>query len=199
MEKAQAVNLVTYSDRTTFINDLSALTTILTEDFNTITSDIIQPVSVGDLSFSAVGTSADENGIEAFDPGGIDLDTDGNSIPRDIDGTTHYHGDTVDTVVTVTVTPTIGFGWDFTSKGTGESWTILGQTVNYPSSNGFFGVINTDLETFTTITLEGDDQIWGADNVIYGGAVQSTPEPSSLVALLGLGGLGLLSCRKKQK
>ncbi|MGK7930414.1 MAG: PEP-CTERM sorting domain-containing protein [Microcystaceae cyanobacterium] len=195
MEKAQAVNLVTYSDRTAFINDLSALTTILTEDFNTITSDIIQPASVGDLSFSAVGNFANQNGIEAFDPN----DTDINGFSRQIDGTTYYSGDTSGTVVTVTVTPTIGFGWDFTSKGTGESWTILGQTVNYPSADGFFGVINTDLETFTTITLEGTDGAWGADNVIYGGAVQSTPEPSSLIALLGLGGLGLLSRRKKQK
>lgn len=50
----------------------------------------------------------------------------------------------------------------------------------------------------TTLTFSSPDStgFWGPllDNV----SVQSTPEPSSVMALLGIGGLGLLSRRKKE-
>jgi len=79
-----------------------------------------------------------------------------------------------------------GYNWGYTNSTaqTGlPGWTI---GDNYATSNNQ-GSSWTTNSTSLRFSLEGTEQS------------QSIPEPSSLVALLGLGGLGLVSSLKKRK
>lgn len=96
--------------------------------------------------------------------------------------------------------PIKAFGWDYNSMQ-GEGLNIEGNALSLPTAgdsagtSSFFGVVNTDSDTFTTISLTGDDSAFGMDNYVYA----SVPfEFSPTFGLLVVGGVfGLNYLRKK--
>ncbi|MEM8642403.1 MAG: PEP-CTERM sorting domain-containing protein [Cyanobacteria bacterium P01_G01_bin.54] len=201
-QSADAFIITTYTDRSLWEAAVSG--NVIIEDFNSITSDTDLSVDVGDFSISAVGPWAHQNGIEAYDPSPSSFQQD-----RNIDGTTYYQGDT-DQGTTYTFSFDFGisaFAFDHTSlgsEGAGEFLTLDLEGVNYsiPSTQtgetGFFGIVNSDTELFTSVTFLGDDGAHGLDNISYtASSPTEVPEPGSL-SILGLGIVGLVVSHKKK-
>ncbi|MEW4487213.1 hypothetical protein AB1L42_03980 [Thalassoglobus sp. JC818] len=197
---------VTFTDRTAWQN---AVTTFSVVDFNNFTSDHNLGTSgsfdAGPFTLSAVGPWASDNGIEAYDPSPTNIQSVGQD--RNIDGTTYFSGDTDDgTVITIDFDGSItAFGFDYTSMNGGipfESFKVGAFEFSFPSSSGFFGIVETSLNSFNQITIQGDDGAWGADNFSYSAAPNLTaavPEPAS-IAIWGIalaGGCGLRLRRKQ--
>ena len=113
--------------------------------------------------------------------------------------------------VTVDSTPTgalLGGGWNFYFAGSGNVFTVTGGAVTFADAffergglgNGLyfggFGGFIPELIDFTT----GGDPDWFTfePNTFTPVGVATTPEPSSVVALLGLGVLGLMGRKLKR-
>lgn len=96
---------------------------------------------------------------------------------------------------------TRAFGFDWFNTDTTDSYSVtingLTQTVFNFNASGFFGVIATNGESFSTATIQnasfgGYVQTEGLDNVRVG----NVPEPGS-IALLGLALAGVAVARRK--
>ena len=166
---------------------------VVTEDFNSFTSDVPALFDAGDFSLTAIGSFAADNGIEAFDPNPTDIQSLGQD--RNIDGTTYYSGDVDDTIVRVAFDFGIrAIAWDQTSTANGVSISFGGMTANL-GSGGFFGLISDT--AFSGFTLSGSDGAFGLDNFRYVAATP-VPVPAALPLLaLGLAGLGIAGRRRR--
>ncbi len=174
------------------------------EDFNSYTTDTWAPVDVGYFTITAVGSYAGDNGIEAYDPNPDDIQVIGGSWDRNIDGSSYYSGDVDNTIVTISFhNPIFAFGWDYTSLGSNDYLTVLGETfafpfVGNPPANDFFGIVSDTL--FTDITIGGSDGAFGADNFRFDTAPDSAPVPEpATMFLFGTGLVGFASTRIKRK
>ena len=206
---AKAIIFSEYTNRTAWENAVTAEGLSFTEeDFNSFTQDESfagSSFNVGDFTLSASrASSAYDNQID-------DLDSSNVSSPpnRNIDGTNYIFGakGSSNTFSVTFDSPIKAFGWEYNSLS-GEGWDIEGNAISLPNeSNGggagsFFGVVNTDADSFTTINLTGSDTAFGLDNFVYSSDVASASVPfefSPALGLLTVGGFfGVKYLRRKK-
>ena len=163
------------------------------------------------FSLSSV-SNGDNSGIST---GSMTGGGDNFPIPAPFAGQNFYGWGSVDGNVGPTSTFTFaagttafGFDWFNTDVTDTYSLTINGQTFVGPpfslagtsASSGFFGVVATGGDTFTTATIQtssmgGFISTEGLDNV----RVSSVPEPATMSLLaIGLGGFGLRKLRGRR-
>lgn len=99
--------------------------------------------------------------------------------------------------------PVTAFGFDWFNTDTSDSYSVtvngLTQTVFNYKSSGFFGIVATNNQTFTSASIQnvnygGYISTEGLDNV----RVSAVPEPTG-VALFGIAILGFMAARRRSR
>lgn len=90
-----------------------------------------------------------------------------------------------------------------TSGGTTQTFTVPTTINGRGGSVAFFGIIAEASELFTSISFSNTNagtDVFGFDDMTIGSLeqVKSTPEPASLIGLLGLGAFGVTTLRKRK-
>ena len=205
---AKAVVFDTYTDRANWESAVAGQGLSFTEeDFNSFTQDesfAASSFNVGDFSLSASNGSSSFNYINDIDAGNISAGTTNN-----IDGTNYVRGRKFgsNTFSVTFDSPIKAFGWEYNDMA-GEGWEIQGNNFTLPAAGNtdgtgsFFGVVNTDVDSFTTVNLIGGNNGFGLDNFVYSSDVASTSVPfefSPALGLLAVGGFfGFKYLRKKR-
>ena len=204
---ANAIIFSEYTDRASWEAAVGSFTE---EDFNSFTQDVSfagSSFDVGDFTLSASQQSNSYyNQINDLDSSNI------LNPPFDdsnINGTNYVYGTKFpsDTFSVTFDSPIKAFGWEYNSLS-GAGWDIGGNAISLPNdSNGggagsFFGVVNTDADSFTTINLTAGDSAFGLDNFVYSSDVASASVPfefSPALGLLAVGGFfGVKYLRRKK-
>jgi hypothetical protein len=166
-------------------------------------------------SFNRFSLSSVSNGDNSGISTGSMSGSDNTAIPAAFAGQSFYGWGNVDgnagptsTFTFAAGTTAFGFDWFNTDQTDTYSLTINGQTFVAPpfslasaaASSGFFGVVATGGETFTSATIQtnsfgGFVSTEGLDNV----RVSTVPEPATMSLLaVGLGGFGLRKLRGRR-
>jgi hypothetical protein len=99
------------------------------------------------------------------------------------------------------------FGFDWFDTDISDSYSVtvnsLTQIVLNTTSSGFFGVVGTDNESFTSASIQtagygGYISTEGLDNVRVAARVSAVPEPTG-VALFGIALFGLMAARRRAR
>jgi hypothetical protein len=200
--EANALNLTLFTDRASWE---TAAGSFSEEDFNSFSSDINltnASVDIGPFTLSQTdlpGTT-DIAGIDASAFGSFGLD-------RNLNGSTYVLGAANESgdgdIFSITFdVPITAFGWDYNSvdsdrldvNGIDLPLPDFGDT---PGTRAFFGFVNTDPDSFSTITFEGLDVGFGTDNYVF---VSVPFEFESTLGLIALGGMfGGYAFNKKRK
>ncbi|MBV0881517.1 PEP-CTERM sorting domain-containing protein [Noviherbaspirillum sp. L7-7A] len=196
--------LTTYTDLAAF-QAAAGLTTV--ETFSSATVGFSTANYAGSFKGFSLSTVAngDNSGIST---GSLSWGDD-TAIPSNFAGQNFYGwGDSGDGYVGPTTLFTFdnavtafGFDWFDTDYTDSYSVTINGltETVFNTLSSGFFGVVGTDNESFTSASIQtayfgGFISTEGLDNV----RVSAVPEPTG-VALFGIALVGLITARRRSR
>jgi hypothetical protein len=182
--------LIVYSNGGTW---QSNVTGIVTDDFNALSGNEYQTLTLGSVTFDVPGNSGD---LWVSSPGsyqGLGSALVGNHLLTSIratfaGGTTAVGSDIYNLTVNDTITV------DLYANGLDTLYSI---PIIFPNAT-FFGV-TTDTGTISSITFTPGQSWVGIDNFEYGSAgTTPVPEPASML-LLGLGLMGLAGVRRKLK
>lgn len=209
--------LVTYLSQSDFLANAGPVTL---EDFNSLAPQII--TSPGSHSFSK---TIGEFALWGFGNGDF-VGIGGGSNKGNINGSSYLHfgqtspqsgsyigdGDAGPDVTLTFDTPQKAFGFTWIDTDLSDSYKLIINGVEFAgppfstsgTGRGFFGVVASGRETFTTVSfvhLAGDGMVdpFGIDDVIHAG-LYTVPEPSSIVLACTALPMGLgLAWKRRRK